>query len=130
MQMILFKMNQQHFLIEADSVEEVIDTLQITKVPLAPVWVEGLINLRGTVLTVINLAELLQIKRPQKSRNILILKQKEEKKGLLIEEVIEVIDVNPEEIQLADEKTQEFYAGLVFLSDQVANIIKVNHRIF
>lgn len=55
MQMILFKMDHQNYLISADAVEEVIDTIKITKVPLAPHWVEGLINLRGTVLSLIHI---------------------------------------------------------------------------
>ncbi len=41
MQMILFKMKQQFYLIAADTVEEVIDTVRITKVPLAPHWIKG-----------------------------------------------------------------------------------------
>ena len=61
MQMILFKMAQQYYLISADSVDEVIDAPSFTKVPLAPEWVEGLINLRGSVVTVIRLAKLIPI---------------------------------------------------------------------
>ena len=64
MQMILFKMAQQYYLISADSVDEVIDAPSFTKVPLAPEWVEGLINLRGSVVTVIRLAKLIPIMEP------------------------------------------------------------------
>lgn len=80
MQMILFTMNQQYYLISAASVEEVIDTVTITKVPLAYHWIEGLINLRGTVMTVIGLAELIGVTRSKENRNILIMKNDEEKK--------------------------------------------------
>lgn len=130
MQMILFTMNQQYYLISAESVEEVIDTVTITKVPLAPRWIEGLINLRGTVMTVIGLAELIGIERPEKNRNILIMKNEEEKKGLLIEEVIEVVDIEPSAIQLPSSDEQDYYTGVIAFSDKVANIIDVNHLIF
>ncbi len=113
MQMILFTMNQQYYLISAASVEEVIDTVTITKVPLAYHWIEGLINLRGTVMTVIGLAELIGVTRSKENRNILIMKNDEEKKGLLIEEVVEVVDIEPADIQLTSSDDQDYYAGVI-----------------
>ncbi|HIZ53000.1 MAG TPA: chemotaxis protein CheW [Candidatus Enterococcus avicola] len=130
MQMILFKMNEQSYLISADTVEEIIDTIHITKVPLAPNWVEGLINLRGTILTVVNLAELIQLQRPKEHRNIFIMKHGEEKKGLLIEEVVEVIDIQPADLQLKEDSEFDYYSGIVSFPDKVANVIDVNHLIF
>ncbi len=130
MQMILFTMNQQYYLISAASVEEVIDTVTITKVPLAYHWIEGLINLRGTVMTVIGLAELIGVTRSKENRNILIIKNDEEKKGLLIEEVVEVVDIEPADIQLTSSDDQDYYAGVISFPDKVANIIDVNHLIF
>ena len=130
MQMILFKMNERCYLISADTVEEVIDTINMTRVPLAPKWVEGLINLRGTILTVVNLAELIHIPKPAEPRNIFIMKQEEEKKGLLVEEVIEVIDIQPEDLELTEDSEFDYYSGIVSFPDKVANVIDVNHLIF
>ncbi|WP_311408494.1 chemotaxis protein CheW [Liquorilactobacillus uvarum] len=130
MQMILFKMNQQHYLISAASVEEVIDTVQITRVPLAPSWVKGLINLGGTVMTVIGLSELIGVPSSKDNRNILIMKKDEERKGLLIEEVVEVVDIDKEDIQLEKTDKEKHYLGVVSLEDKVANVVDVNHLIF
>lgn len=131
MQMILFKMDHKNYLISADAVEEVIDTIKITKVPLAPHWVEGLINLRGTVLTVVNLSKLIGVPTDGANRNILIMKNDEDKKGLLIEEVVEVLDIKAEEIQLMNEEGYaDYYSGIVSFPDKVANVIRVNHMIF
>lgn len=130
MQMILFKMNERCYLISADEVEEVIDSTHMTRVPLAPNWVEGLINLRGTILTVVNLAELIGLPRPTEHKNIFIMKNEEELRGLLVEEVIEVIDVQPEDLELKEDSDQDYYSGIVSFPDKVANVIDVNHLIF
>lgn len=130
MQMILFKMNDRCYLISADAVEEVIDTTHMTRVPLAPSWVEGLINLRGTILTVVNLAKLISLPTPKEHKNIFIMKHEEEIRGLLVEEVIEVIDVQPEDLELRDDNDQDYYSGIVSFPDKVANVIDVNHLIF
>lgn len=129
MQMILFKMDQQHYLISADTVEEVIDAPTFTAVPLAPEWVKGLINLRGSVVTVIRLAELIPISQPKYERNVLIMKKDEERKGILVEEVIEVIDVLPEAIQLSKQEAA-YSAGIVSLDDFVASVIDIDQMIF
>ncbi|WP_459127707.1 chemotaxis protein CheW [Latilactobacillus curvatus] len=131
MQMILFKMNQQHYLIAAETVEEVVDTVQITKVPLAPLWVKGLINLRGTVLTVISLAQLVGLAESQTNRNIMIMKKDDERRGLLIDEVIEVVDVDPDDIQLSEDQAALYFTGVVDLGEQtIADVIDVNDKIF
>ncbi|GAJ26341.1 chemotaxis protein CheW [Liquorilactobacillus sucicola DSM 21376 = JCM 15457] len=130
MQMILFKMNQQYYLISAASVEEVIDTVRITRVPLAPSWVKGLINLRGTVMTVIGLSELIGVPTSESNHNILIMKKDDERKGLLIEEVVEVVDIDKEDIQLEKTDKEKHYLGIVSLEDKVANVVDVNHLIF
>lgn len=131
MQMILFKMNQQHYLIAAETVEEVVDTVQITKVPLAPLWVKGLINLRGTVLTVISLAQLVGLAESQTNRNIMIMKKDDERRGLLIDEVIEVVDVDPDDIQLSEDQAALYFTGVVGLGEQtIADVIDVNDKIF
>lgn len=132
MQMILFKMNDKQYLISAAAVEEVVDTVQITKVPLAPVWVKGLINFRGTVLTVISLAELVGLPQSQTNRNIMIMRKDDEQRGLLIDEVIEVLDVAPDEIQLEEEQATPYFTGVVTLEDQqtIADVIDVTDKIF
>lgn len=129
MQMILFKMAQQYYLISADSVDEVIDAPSFTKVPLAPEWVEGLINLRGSVVTVIRLAKLIPIMEPAYEKNILIMKKQEETKGVLVEEVIEVLDITEDDIQLGNQET-EHVVGVVTIGEKVASVIQIDHMIF
>ena len=129
MQMILFKMAQQYYLISADSVDEVIDAPSFTKVPLAPEWVEGLINLRGSVVTVIRLAKLIPIMEPAYEKNILIMKKQEETKGVLVEEVIEVLDITEDDIQLSNQET-EHAVGVVTFGEKVASVIQIDHMIF
>lgn len=130
MQMILFKLNQQHYLISAEKVEEVVDTIAITPVPLAPNWVEGLINLRGTVITVVNLATLIDVADSSINKNILVLNDNGNRKGFLIEEVMEVLEVEDNQIQLTSNNQAAHFVGVVPLEDMVANIIDVNQLNF
>ena len=66
--------------------------------------------------------------------NILIMKNEEneeERKGLLIEEVSEVVDINEDDIELPPEKSdQTSYVGVVSFEDKVANVVNVSKMIF
>lgn len=132
MQMILFKLNQQFYLISAASVEEVIDTIEITPVPLAAKWVKGLINLRGAVMTVVGLSELIGVPESKEYKNILIMKKDDKRKGLLIEEVSEILDVDPKKVVLNDDAKgqNKYYSGIVSFPDKVANVVDVTKMIF
>ncbi|WP_057828643.1 chemotaxis protein CheW [Liquorilactobacillus cacaonum] len=130
MQMILFKMNQQNFMVSAETVEEVIDTVEITEIPLAPKWVQGLINLRGSVLTVVGLAELIDLAPIEKKMNILIMKDEDNRKGLLIDEVLKVVDIEQDQIQLGSTSDKKYYIGATTVAENVASIIEINQLIF
>lgn len=54
-QLVTFKIGQEEFGVDILKVQEIIRMMPITKVPNAPAFVEGVINLRGKVIPVIDL---------------------------------------------------------------------------
>ncbi len=50
--------------IDVRSVQEVTKSLPITNVPLAPIYIHGLINLRGQIATAVSLKDLFELKEP------------------------------------------------------------------
>ena len=57
-QSILFKMGDEFYGLPIDSVKEIIKPLPITRFPKSPPFVEGIINLRGTILPIVNLRKM------------------------------------------------------------------------
>jgi purine-binding chemotaxis protein CheW len=55
LQLVTFNISQEEFGIDILKVQEIIRTMEITKVPRAPEFVEGVINLRGKVIPIIDL---------------------------------------------------------------------------
>jgi purine-binding chemotaxis protein CheW len=86
--------------IDIRQVQEINRNLQITNVPHAPVAVKGVINLRGEVVTVIDLRTVLgldTLEFNRTTRNV-ILKHAGEQIGLLVDSVAEVITCQAEDI--------------------------------
>ena len=55
MQIVVFKLGDEHFAVETDRVQSINDIMSITKVPKAPSYIKGLINLRGSIKSLVDL---------------------------------------------------------------------------
>lgn len=126
MQIIVFTLGDKYYALRTDKVEEITKDVNITKVPNAPTWVEGIINLRGNVITLINLSKLLQQEDNLCYNNIIIVHDEEEKAGVLVKDVIEVVDIEEDDIQIVNQGSAEGILGIVRINGEIINIIDMN----
>ena len=54
MQFVIFKLGEEHFAVETDKILSINDMMAITKVPKAPNYIKGLINLRGSIKSLVD----------------------------------------------------------------------------
>ena len=98
-QVVTFDLGEQEFGIDISSVREIIRMVQATKLPGAPAFLEGVIELRGHVIPVIDLHNRLGlgVTTPKKEACILILDIVGRTFGVLIDSVKEVLHL-PENV--------------------------------
>lgn len=125
MQIIIFKLRDKYYALNTDMVEEISKMITSTKVPNAPQWVDGLINLRGFVVTLLDLGFLLEIEDGLCYNNIIICNYEEEKIGLLVEEIIGVREIEEDMIRKISKKTEKGILGILQTKDYIVNIIDV-----
>lgn len=102
MQLVGFEIGVQRFAVNILSVQEIIRSAPVTAVPNSPEFVEGVINLRGDIVPVIDLRKRLNLYKEehQSDRNwILILTIGERVIGFVVDRVTEVLKVEDESIQ-------------------------------
>ncbi len=109
--------------INIKQVQEINDDLNVTKVPLSPEYVMGIMNLRGQIVTIINLSMkigLIPSKIGPKSR-VVITSSKGEHIGLLVDKVTEVITISPEQIANSPANIKgaqgKFFEGIMHTTD-------------
>lgn len=91
-QFVSVHIDKQLFGLPIESVHEVFVPDSITPVPLAPPEAEGVLNLRGRIVTVVNMRRLLNLPRNEKAGGMAVgVEFKGETYGLLIDEVGEVL---------------------------------------
>ncbi|HCW72543.1 MAG TPA: chemotaxis protein CheW, partial [Clostridiaceae bacterium] len=78
-QIIVFTLGEKYYAVNSDQVEEISKMIDSTMVPNAPRHIEGLINLRGNVISLVNLAKLLHLTEEECYNNIVILDRQDEK---------------------------------------------------
>ncbi|MDR7869621.1 MAG: chemotaxis protein CheW [Tissierellaceae bacterium] len=126
MQIIIFKLMDKYYALNTDMVEEIIKKSPSTNVPNSPDWVDGLINLRGNVVTLIDLGFLLNLKESLCYNNIIIYDYQDEKVGLLVEEIIGVREIQTNMIRKVSKEMEKGILGIVQMKDYIVNIIDIN----
>lgn len=86
--------------VDISLVQEINDDLTITKVPLAPEYVLGIMNLRGQIVTVIDQSRKLGFEPSEigPQSKIIIVKSQSEHIGLLVDRITEVITARKKDI--------------------------------
>lgn len=125
-----FFLANQLFGLDVDCVLEVVGSLPITTVPLASESVRGLINLRGQIVTAINLRHILQIDPAQDSANRMniIVKTDDGPACFSIDDVGDVLDITPENFEPVPESMnaveKKFIECVCKLPDQILLVLK------
>jgi purine-binding chemotaxis protein CheW len=99
-QVVVFKLSQEEYALPISEVREIINYSGLTKIPNAPLYMEGIINLRGNVVPVINLAR--KFERPftmGDEPKVIIIETGEYNIGVIVNEVTEVMSLKDEDIE-------------------------------
>jgi purine-binding chemotaxis protein CheW len=95
-QLLLFKLADRIGGIELEIVREILPPSLATRLPGAPAFVRGLINVRGTVITVIDLVARVGERPARPDGPIMLIEHQGKVVGVAVDEVIEVQPLPPE----------------------------------
>lgn len=99
-EVVTFRVGPQWFGVAVLQVQEVIGHQRIARVPLAPLGVAGLLNLRGQIVTAIDLHQRLEISRsPSESLMNVVVRDGDELFALVVDEVGDVAAVAPDALE-------------------------------
>ena len=95
LQLVSFKIGNEEFGVDILKVQEINRMMQITKVPNAPDFVDGVINLRGRIIPIIDLRVRLGMAKREhdKSTRIVVVELDGKTVGFIVDEVSEVLRI-------------------------------------
>jgi purine-binding chemotaxis protein CheW len=108
---LLFGVAGRLYACDLDAVREIVTTRPATRLPGAPAWVRGLINLRGTLVTVVDLAERFGAAGAGVSKSIIVVEGAGKAFGLGVDEVRDVQSVADDALEDVD--SQRAAGGII-----------------
>jgi purine-binding chemotaxis protein CheW len=128
-EMVVFRVGEQEFCIDVVKVREIRAWTPATPIPHAPPFVRGVVNLRGTVLPIVDFAARLGFSstEPTSRHAILVAEVQESLIGLLAEGVSEIMTVNQSVIQptpdIASRTAKDFVSGIIAIDGRMVSLI-------
>jgi len=129
-QMIVFTLGKEEYAVPITSVQEIIMPLTPTHMPKSPSWVEGIINLRGRIIPIIDGKKKFMIETSQDTSaneaRIMVLDVEHEIIGLIVDAVSEVVHLKTEDIEAAPAEMAddaEFVLGIGKFRDKLLILV-------
>jgi len=133
-QMVVFSLASEQYGIRITQVQEINRLSKITKVPRAPRYVEGVVNLRGEVIPVIDLRKRFELESKEYNQftRIIVSDIHNKKVGMIVDAVLEVLRVgknrieNPPDICEA-QGADRFLEGIANLQERMIMMINLEN---
>ncbi|MET1123828.1 MAG: chemotaxis protein CheW [Archaeoglobaceae archaeon] len=132
-QVIVFNLGDERYGVDISQVREIIKPTQITRIPNAPDFVEGVINLRGQITTIINLRKRfgMEPKSIDNNTRIIVVEHKNAVIGMMVDAVNEVKYLSSEDIEplpsiVTARSEAKFLKGVGKLPDGLLILIDLN----
>lgn len=133
-QMVVFKLADEQYGIRITQVQEINRLSQISKVPRAPRFVEGVVNLRGDVIPVIDLRKRFDIepKAYNEFTRIIVSDINKKKIGIIVDEVLEVLRISARLLEetpeiLQGNNIQNYMEGIANLGNRMIMLLDLEN---
>lgn len=128
-QWVTFNLDTERYCVPVSQVKEIITWQDVEPVPGSPDIVEGIINLRGDIITVINGRSLLKLpaKEADDETRIMTLEVEQESIGLVIDQVHEIVRFNADNIDPPAMENPLLF-GTIKLNEHLLIVLKINEE--
>ncbi|MEJ2182572.1 MAG: chemotaxis protein CheW [Nitrospirota bacterium] len=132
LQLVTFALGSEDYAVDILKVQEINRMTDIARVPKAPPFVEGVINLRGRVIPVVSLRKRFGLpeKQSDEKSRIIVMDVRGVIVGLMVDSVSEVLRIPPSTVEEAPnlnaEVATEFIQGIAKLDDRLIILIDMD----
>ncbi len=113
MRFLVFQVKEEFFAVDVFRVVEIINPMKFHHVYDLPGFIEGLINLRGELIPVVSMRKRFGIEEQSESSRIIIVKVENEKIGLEVDEVLEIVTVDEDRLSKPSRLFRGFRAEFI-----------------
>jgi len=130
-QQVIFKLNNVEYGIEITKVNEIVKPQEVTKMPGTPDYVEGVVNLRGKVIPIVDLKVKFKLNKEERNEDtrIIVVNVNNKVIGMIVDEVFEVLRINEEQIDdtsdIAVAISDDYLQGVAKFEDRLIILLNL-----
>lgn len=134
-QVVAFQLGNEEYAVDILNVQEINRMLHITRVPRANQFIEGVINLRGNIIPVINLHKKFQLPvlGDEEEKRIIVFQFEDIGVGIIVDKVSEVLKITNSQIEEASSVykslSSEFINGIAKVDDRLLILIDLHQML-
>ena len=131
LQVVTFRVGNEDYGLHIMRVQEIIRVIEAVKVPKAPAYVEGVINLRGKIIPIIDLRKRMMkaITCYSDASRIIVVDTGGRLAGLVVDAVIDVIMLNGDDVEpcpsIDDAKRSDYIIGVGRQGDRLITVLSL-----
>lgn len=131
-ELIAFRIGAQEYSVDVTAVREIRGWTPTTKLPHAPDYMLGVINLRGQALPIIDLASRMNFPptEPTSRHAIIVAEINGQDVGLLVDGVSEIFSTREDDVQqtpdVASDKAKAFVLGVIPTEGRMISVLSLN----
>ena len=132
LQLVTFRLAQEDFGIDIKKVQEINRMIDITKIPNAPAYVEGVVNLRGKIIPIVSLRTKLGLGEADrdKATRIMVVEIEGRILGFIVDSVSEVLRIQDPKIgappSITGSNDSAYIEGVINLADRILILLDLN----
>jgi len=130
-ELISFRVGEQEYGVDIVDVREIRGWTPATPLPRTPGYVRGVINLRGVVLPIVDMAARMGFpaSEPSQRHVIIVVWIRGQHVGLLVDAVCDILQVTPETLQptpdLVGDEAHEFVESIISIEDRMIGLVRL-----
>lgn len=130
-QFVIFRLGDEKYAVDILNVGGISEFREVTKVPNAPVFIDGIINLRGDIIPIVNLKKRFNIpeRTVDSDTRIIINNIKGKDIGFIVDEASQVIKIDDADIEDAPDiikgADRQYISGVGKVNDQIVILLNL-----
>lgn len=124
MQIVVFTLGNEKFALETRLVHGIEKMMSITKIPTAPYYIRGLANLRGNIISIIDLKAYLNMDNVKEEENIIIIEVNDERIGIMVDSVHEVVEITPDMLEKVNDNPAGHIKGVINFKEYIVTLLE------
>ncbi|MCB9362787.1 purine-binding chemotaxis protein CheW [Candidatus Woesearchaeota archaeon] len=130
LQIVIFRLHEEYYGVNIRDVIEIHKEAPMTNVPNSKPFIDGVINLRGKIVVIVDLNTMLNMERTEQTRKsrIIVMESEGDPVGMKVDEVIETVVIAKDDIQappsvIRERINDDYIQGIITIKDRLVVLL-------